>query len=403
MEAGIRTSFKGNILMKIIVCDDDDIRRKTLVKYLSNSELGGKLKISEAICADEVSTYLTDDYFDALVLDIVIPKRDSETALASNGSTLVRNIYRSARLKKPERIIGLTGYLDDIHQYRGELAAFGVAVIEAKGYSSGWEKSVLENLAYTDVSQGNRIGSTLLDVITVHGIRTYGEWQDRLKVMINTEDNRVNLHNHKYGYFSTYAFVIPYFRKLEINRLVMHLQNVFTNNPDSQFVIFSHSFGTFVTTYALKELYLQGYRNVKRLVLSGSVLPSNHDWRFLTSYGVEIVNDCAQDDLILWMSEAFVLGTGMAGKIGFLGIQNRQLTSRFSRGGHSSYFKGDEYMRANWLPLLHVDKPAKEFDVRIARGPLYHGVEGIVRVLGRVKLFVYFGVPLLGLWVLCAR
>jgi CheY-like chemotaxis protein len=390
--------------MKIIVCDDDEIRRGSLTRYLSNSSLGEKLQIVQAVCADDVAGFLAADYYDALVLDIVIPKRSNEAPSASNGSTLVRNICRSGRLQKPERIIGLTGYLDDIQQYRGELAEFGVAVIEAKAYSTGWESAVLENLEYTDDSQGHRIGSALLDVVTVHGIRTYGEWQARLKRMIHLKDNRVGLHTHKYGYFSTYAFIIPYFRKREINRLVRHLQNVFINNSDAQFVVFSHSFGTFVTTYALKELYLQGYRNVRRLVLSGSVLPSNHDWRFLTSHGVEVVNDCAQDDLVLWMSEAFVLGTGMAGKTGFLGIQNKKLTSRFSRGGHSSYFHGDEYMRANWLPLLHADVPAQEFDNRIHRGPLYHGVEGLVRVFGKVKpflyLIVYLGLPVLGLWAL---
>lgn len=393
--------------MKIIICDDDEVRRESVAEYLLKSKLGWKLEIFQVACADDVAGLLAKDYYDALVLDIVIPKRHGDIPSASNGSTLVRNICKSGRLKKPERIIGLTGYLDDIQQYRGELANFAVAVIEAKTYTRGWESLVLESLEYTDDSQGNRSGSTLLDVVTVHGIRTYGEWQSRLKEMVNLKDNRIALHTHKYGYFSSYAFSIPLFRKREINLLVKHLQSVFTNNIDSKFIIFCHSFGTFVTAYALEELYLQGYRNVKRLVLSGSVLPSNFDWRFLTSHGVEVVNDCAQDDVVLWMSEAFIWGTGMAGKTGFLGIQNNKLTSRFNRGGHSSYFQGDEYMRENWLPLLHADIPAKEFDHRIKRGSLYHSVEGLVRALGKAKSIIYFllffGFLVLFYWMLFGR
>jgi CheY-like chemotaxis protein len=170
--------------MNIVVCDDDVVRRQALILFLTNSNLSGDLKIYEAQCADEVSELLIARYYDILILDIVIPKRIGEVPLAVNGSALVRKIYKTDRVHKPERIIGITGHLEEIQSYRGNLAKYGVSILEARAYSLGWESSVLNILEYIANSQGQRKKGELLEVITVHGIRTYGEWQARLKKIV---------------------------------------------------------------------------------------------------------------------------------------------------------------------------------------------------------------------------
>lgn len=49
-------------------------------------------------------------------------------------------------------------------------------------------------------------------VITVHGIRTFGRWQERLEALLKNADSSIEVFNYKYGYFSVPAFVIPFFR-----------------------------------------------------------------------------------------------------------------------------------------------------------------------------------------------
>jgi CheY-like chemotaxis protein len=386
--------------MKIIVCDDNLVRRSRLVAFLSNSDIAKSLNVVVAGCADEVVRLLTTDYYDALVLDIVIPKRANENPLAYNGSQLLTQICRGRRLQKPERLIAITGYLDDIQEYRKSFADFGVAVVEAKDFQGGWEQVVLDSMSYTVESQTFRSLPRSLNVVTVHGIRTYGEWQRKFRDLVAASGTGVSFHTHKYGYFSALAFLVPSWRRIEVDRLVSQLVSVFNKSQEARFAVFCHSFGTFLVAHALEELCRQGYRNVQRLILSGSVLNSDYDWRFLISCGVEVINDCAQDDLVLWASEAIVLQTGMAGKVGFYGIENQQLTNRFIRGGHSEYFRGSDFMRDKWVPLLDVAVKPESFDERVSRGVLYESMEGLIRGLGRIKKYVYVVLFLLILYQL---
>ena len=51
-------------------------------------------------------------------------------------------------------------------------------------------------------------------VITVHGIRTYGDWQDELKKLLEAAEPGVTVRMYRYGFFSSLAFLIPPLRWL---------------------------------------------------------------------------------------------------------------------------------------------------------------------------------------------
>ena len=60
-------------------------------------------------------------------------------------------------------------------------------------------------------------------LVSVHGIRTFGNWQERLERMIGDEvdrrnDDQIRVVNYKYGYFSVIAFLIPVLRWLVVRR-----------------------------------------------------------------------------------------------------------------------------------------------------------------------------------------
>lgn len=70
--------------------------------------------------------------------------------------------------------------------------------------------------------------------------------------------------------------------------------------------------------------------NIKMLVLSGSVLPSNYDFhKIMTLTDMKLINDCGCDDRILLLSEGLVPNTGMAGRVGFYGLNNARFVNRF--------------------------------------------------------------------------
>lgn len=196
-------------------------------------------------------------------------------------------------------------------------------------------------------------------IVTIHGIRTFGEWQDRLSKMLEG----VEVSSYGYGYFSVVSFFIPFLRWIAVRLFRLKLKKLIEMYPGAEFSFVAHSFGTHILGYALKGFKPEEMPNVRHILLAGSVLPSNFDWLLLFKSGKikRVINDCGTNDSILILSQFFVLLTGMAGRVGFYGFTGNQLVNRYFQGGHSHYFdKCDDgsspFMERYWLPLLRESK-----------------------------------------------
>ena len=89
-------------------------------------------------------------------------------------------------------------------------------------------------------------------VILVHGIRTFGSWQNRLAEMLEQEVPGAHVHIYKYGYFSTLAFVLPLVRNLVVRRLRTFLESLAEESREARLDVVAHSFGTVVVAQALR-------------------------------------------------------------------------------------------------------------------------------------------------------
>jgi hypothetical protein len=234
-------------------------------------------------------------------------------------------------------------------------------------------------------------------IVTVHGIRTYGRWQERLEALVGAESNDTSVEfiNYKFGYFSVFAFVVPFFRWLVVRRFRNELVKLCTQMPRSRIDLVGHSFGTHIIAWAIQGLSTHPKIVVHTVLLSGSVLRAGFPWRELIGARVgRLINDCGTKDGVLLLSQFGVLFTGMAGRTGFSGATGHRFRNRYSVFGHSGYFEdaqgqpSDDYMKTHWLPLLRGDTPIAEFDNR-QPGPF----EGLVTLLANnaepIKLAVY--------------
>ena len=392
--------------MKILIVDDDVKRASSLREYLS---LNCSIPAEEFFFAGylaEARDLLRNVYFDALILDVVLPKRkDKKCPHHLVGIGLLEELNRNSSLKKPEKIIGITAHIEDIGQFRKEFEQSCNIVVEAPSNSDVWKTKISIALSYTGVSKTTRaavISKTA--VISVHGIRTFGQWQARLRRLIELRTNTVSFHTYKFGYFSSFLFLLPWARNLQVEHLSKNIQPIICDTELDRAYIFCHSFGTYLVAHSLLQLFDAHNINAKiTLVLCGSVLSSNFEWRRINNgKGLRVVNDCGSRDYVLWSSAALVLGVGMAGKVGFYGFNNDFIMNRFFDGGHSSYFHGDGFMEKYWLPLLdevavisEVDeRKYVSFGTRIAE----HGVEFLMAV--KPWIYVLFG---LGLIAVTAR
>jgi pimeloyl-ACP methyl ester carboxylesterase len=212
-------------------------------------------------------------------------------------------------------------------------------------------------------------------IITVHGIRTFGAWQERLEYLLKAKADpratELSVTHYKFGYFSVIAFIIPFFRWIVTRRFRKTLERLSAKGQGSRIDLVGHSFGTHLIGWALRGLPESSVCKINTVILSGSVLRMDFPWSSLLDKRVErVVNDCGDRDAILLLSQFGVLFTGMAGRVGFTGDMTERFRNRFSRFGHSGYFQdqagapSDAYMRDRWVDLLLGDGPVSHFDDR---------------------------------------
>lgn len=354
--------------MKILIVDDDSRRAGILSDHIFQGvgiDSGDIFIVGN--CSD-ASNCLRQSYFDVLIIDVNLPRREGDAAAAKNGIDLLRALDRSRGLRKPGRILGITAKVADLGRYRDEFSKSCVSVIEALNGDNSWRTTICKSIEYQRATTLSRaFSSGLIEVVTIHGIQTFGAWQSRLERIANNTAGDVRFHTYRYGLFSAIAFLVPQLRARESKKLSAELRRIFGLSPDKRFVIFSHSFGTYLLYSALKGL-LPEFNNVlpiKRIVLAGSVLMHRTDWSPFMASELEIVNDCADHDYVLYFSQFLVWGVGMAGRCGFYGVSGKLFVNRFHQGGHSSYFKGDSFLAKFWVPLISdVERSTSNLDHR---------------------------------------
>ncbi|HEX8152923.1 MAG TPA: hypothetical protein VF698_07355, partial [Thermoanaerobaculia bacterium] len=248
-------------------------------------------------------------------------------------------------------------------------------------------------------------------VVTVHGIRTFGFWQERLEALLRSdatgeERHRIEVLNYKYGYFSAIAFMIPLLRWLVVRQFRRTLEKQLARRSWRRVDIVAHSFGTHLVGWSLLAMK-NGPHRVHTVIVAGSVLRSDFPWNELIGTTVRrVVSECGTSDSILLLSQFFVLFTGMAGRVGFSGMTGETLRNRFYEIGHSGYFlsagrPSDDFMAANWLPLLARDEAVALRDDPRSAGALDGLKTWITNNMEPVKLTAYV-LPLVAVivWVL---
>jgi WD40 repeat protein len=244
-------------------------------------------------------------------------------------------------------------------------------------------------------------------VITVHGIRTFGDWQERLEDLLvrQTAGRDVTIEHYKFGYFSVIAFVVPLLRWLVVRRFRRYFLQRIESDKWDRIDVIAHSFGTHLVSWGLYRTPARRRPKIDTLILAGSVLKSTFPWQQLHGSSVKrVVNDCGLRDKVLILSQFVVLFTGMAGRMGFSGGTGRTFRNRYFNFGHSGYFfssgKADNaFMLKYWLPLI-----AGESELEPVQIPQMNLLNGAFATLSNnvepLKLAVYLApMVLFGYWV----
>lgn len=118
-------------------------------------------------------------------------------------------------------------------------------------------------------------------VFLIHGIRDNAEWQEDIDYNLRALSigSVIQVSQVRYGYFNALQFLFPSERKRAVRAFSDEYLRVLARFPDlkaENIHVYAHSNGTFVFGQALKQ-----YKEIKvnRVLMGGSVLPTNFPWR----------------------------------------------------------------------------------------------------------------------------
>lgn len=137
-------------------------------------------------------------------------------------------------------------------------------------------------------------------VVTIHGIRTGGLWQKKITPYL-AQHGLIPYHID-YGWFSALKFFFRPFRDRQLQNVREELRDLIDRTGVRRVSVIAHSFGTFLVMAALESD--NGELRYDRIVLTGSILPRDYDWKYVLDckWAIAVCNVRATSDWVVGLA-----------------------------------------------------------------------------------------------------
>lgn len=135
------------------------------------------------------------------------------------------------------------------------------------------------------------------------------------------------------------------FRGGPVNKVTQNIRDAIYLNRNAKLVVIAHSFGTYILS---KILSLNPDINFEKIILCGSIIPTNYRWDIYARNSKSIVNDVGTRDIYPIIATTVTCGYGASGKKGF---QNARVKDRYFDYHHSDFFHPD-HIKKFWKPFV---------------------------------------------------
>jgi hypothetical protein len=185
-------------------------------------------------------------------------------------------------------------------------------------------------------------------VISLHGIRTRGDWQKALAPLL-AEQGFVP-HPLDFGWFTALGLLVPPIMKKKLEWLRSEYEWVVSRDPKCRPSVVAHSFGSWLVANLIDK-----YPQVRfdKVILMGSIVDRNFDWKKVIDRGQInfLRNDYGEKDI--WPRAAGLFGykCGASGCLGFISACRLIEQKPFEQYSHSTYFTHLHFSE-EWIPVL---------------------------------------------------
>lgn len=158
--------------MKILIVDDSDRRARVLAdSIVSNTGVAEEdIRIeSNGVSARRA---LSEQDFDVLVLDVLLPNRTGDDPSDGVSAALVTELCESDRLRRPGRIIGITAYEDALRAASGVFGKYAWTLISTRENELEWVVQVVNCVKYVSELRGLTLSAEAeTDVLWITALR----------------------------------------------------------------------------------------------------------------------------------------------------------------------------------------------------------------------------------------
>lgn len=186
-------------------------------------------------------------------------------------------------------------------------------------------------------------------VITIHGIRTTGDWQREFTDVLTQHGFRhVPL---GFGFFKAVSLLIPWSRARKVEWFRRVYSDKFASADRLPSVV-AHSFGSYIVTKAMLK-----YDDIRfdKVILCGSIVSRKYPWSTVLTQRNQasaVLNEAGGRDVWAGLVEWLVSDAGSSGVSGFEDTADGRLTQLIhERHEHSDYFYRQNFEK-RWVPFL---------------------------------------------------
>lgn len=146
--------------MKILIVDDNNDKVMEVVSVAKDAGVNeGAIEV--ATTAATAMRALKNEYFDLLIVDLVLPLRLGEAPEIGGGVTLLKQIHRSSDVQAPEAILGLTVDEEALNSSQSDFSDH-LWSVELSGPSNGqWKLKLQQKIQHLTARENQRAGMSL--------------------------------------------------------------------------------------------------------------------------------------------------------------------------------------------------------------------------------------------------
>lgn len=143
--------------MKILIVDDENSKVVEITRVVQDCGVDpGAIQVVTTAAA--AVTALKSEYFDLLIIDLVLPLRVGEKPERSGGVSLLKQVHRSSEIQAPEFILGLTADEAALSESRDSFTDM-LWSVELSGHGNGeWKFRLQQKLQHLIARENWRDG-----------------------------------------------------------------------------------------------------------------------------------------------------------------------------------------------------------------------------------------------------